>query len=660
MATALAPATPVQPAGAENTGSGAGLTWVRRIGWVLLGLQLAALLAYSTVEYQRYALSWDFAIYHQAWHLIGHGNLYPFDTANQLPFLATHGELYMWPLALLGLVHPQGITMLWAQALATVGAGVVAFRWILDLVSSPGWSRRFPPHWAAATGLALLMLNPWVYWADAFDFHSEAFGVLFVLLAARALYRERRAPMWLWAALALSVGDVAGTYVVGLGIIGVLSGRRLRRPGLALIVVAGTWVVALSLLGLNKGSDLASGYGYLAVGAASSAQVGLGSLATGIADHPGRVLGALWAHRTDIWANLAPSGLIGVLTPIGLGVALVVLAANNLNSYIVFAVPGFQSLALYAFVTVGTVVALGWLARRRRWARIVPWLAAVLVLNCALWAAVWLPRLPSTWVRVSPAAASVLHRAAARIPSSAEVVASQGVAGRFSGRRLIEAVLGPGALPIATGDVFFVLAPYQGIQTASVSSELGLLAELAGSLHAHLVDHGSGVWVFRWRPPSGTREVTVPSSVPTVPAWALPGGPSSSPVVFGPPASWHAASTGRPGYVADQAYWREPPGHYRAGVSLSATGPVTVEVRNVTGHVLLARREVQATDGPAEVLMDVHSSRVFPEPVYRGEGPFLIHPVPPPAHNQLEVRVWTAGGASVNVYSIELIPSPAR
>ena len=51
---------------------------VRRIGYVVLAMQLAGFLVWSALVYRRFALSLDYAQFNQAWFLITHGNLDPF------------------------------------------------------------------------------------------------------------------------------------------------------------------------------------------------------------------------------------------------------------------------------------------------------------------------------------------------------------------------------------------------------------------------------------------------------------------------------------------------------------------------------------------------------------------------------------------------------
>jgi hypothetical protein len=42
--------------------------------------------------------------------------------------------------------------------------------------------------------------------------------------------------------------------------------------------------------------------------------------------------------------------------------------------------------------------------------------------------------------------------------------------------------------------------------------------------------------------------------------------------------------------------------------------------------------------------------------VYSGWGPFSAHFVPPVPGQRIEVRVWTNGGTTVNVYSAHIQP----
>jgi hypothetical protein len=87
---------------------------------------------------------------------------------------------------------------------------------------------------------------------------------------------------------------------------------------------------------------------------------------------------------------------------------------------------------------------------------------------------------------------------------------------------------------------------------------------------------------------------------------------------------------------------------------LSAAEPVNVEVWNDTGDTLLARRSIPAAAGMRVVTMPVDATTAYRAGIYSGHGPFRVGVVLPPAGERLEVRVWSPGHGTVNVYSAEL------
>jgi hypothetical protein len=90
-------------------------------------------------------------------------------------------------------------------------------------------------------------------------------------------------------------------------------------------------------------------------------------------------------------------------------------------------------------------------------------------------------------------------------------------------------------------------------------------------------------------------------------------------------------------------------------VTLSASGPVNVEVWNNTGDVLLARRSLPSTGGIESVTLAVNATTGYRAAGYGGWWPFRAQFASPPGYQRLEVRVWTPGGEIVNVYSARLI-----
>ena len=105
--------------------------------------------------------------------------------------------------------------------------------------------------------------------------------------------------------------------------------------------------------------------------------------------------------------------------------------------------------------------------------------------------------------------------------------------------------------------------------------------------------------------------------------------------------------------MADRLEWRRWPGRFQAAVTLSATGPVNVEVWDNTGNVLLARQSLPGTDGIQTITLGVAAGN-YPNFLYGGWGPFLAKFGGGPKTQRIEVRVWTPGGSTVNVYSAQL------
>jgi hypothetical protein len=644
---ASAHTTPAAPPGAPR----APLRRVRRIGYAVLGLQLACSLAWSAILYRRFAVTLDFTMFHQAWFLISHGDLDPYNTVKDTPFWQDHSAFLIWPLALLYWIWPHGVLLLWLQDVCVAGAEAVVFTWLCEQ------AQRYRPGtdagWLSGAGLTLLVVNPWTWWALSQDFHTESLAVPFIALLAWDLANGRRRA-WIWVAPLLACGDVAATYLAGIGFGAVLAGRRSRRQGTVLVGLGVAATVLITLLhgNLGSGSGLQA-YDYLA-GSAPDAPLGLSGLATGIVSHPQLMMHALWSKRLALWTNLAPTGLLGIGFVWLLPLAVVVMLANTLFAGQLFSAPGFQSLPLYVLLPVGTVAVLGWLARRHRRAALL--LTSLVVAQALAWAVVWLPGTPSHWLRVSPPAAATLASIDARIPGTAEVLASQGIMGRFADRADIQALYKPGQLPLDGSQTWFVIAPLAGIETLSTASAMALIGELAGPMHAALITHADGVWAFRWNPPPGVHTITVPGNSSPLPAWTGAGAAGRA-VVTGPVIGWHTTSTGARGYVSDGLAWSEPPGRYDAQVSLSATGPVNVEVWNDTSNTLLARQTTTATSGIQTITLPADAAAASPVSSNSGWGPFRGLFLPPPPGQRLEVRVWSPGDDVVNVYSAELARS---
>jgi uncharacterized membrane protein len=211
--------------------------------------------AFSTAIYHRAFLGEDFATYNQAWTLIGSGHLNPYDTIYGFQFVKADFELIIWPLAIIHVFFPSPIALLWIQDLAVAGTGLVAFLWVLEILERRR-STMVPTLAVAAAFLVVEVANPGVYQTLRFDVHLEPIAALFLVLAARDLWRGDSRRAFAFAAVVLLCGSFAAISLVGLGISALLAGRETRRSGVLLIAVGFAWTALISLLHANQGAGL--------------------------------------------------------------------------------------------------------------------------------------------------------------------------------------------------------------------------------------------------------------------------------------------------------------------------------------------------------------------------------------------------------------------
>jgi uncharacterized membrane protein (DUF485 family) len=504
------------------------LRWVRRIAWIASVCVALGLFAYSVHIYRRFDLTTDFAIPNQAWSQIAHGHLNPYSTLNPYyyphygySFWQDHFELIFWPLALLWFLYPHSIDLLLVQDVGLAGSILVATLFLVDLIEQRWAGRRHTressrvPVGLAVGGLVALVVNPWIYWSASFDFHLEALATLFLLLAARDLWSGRNRRALVWVVLVLLCGNVSATYLFALGICALLARRDLRLKGVGLMALGLVWAEVVGAIGGGTGTLIAANYGYLAHPAAGQTPGNL-SIVTGALLHPSTPLHMLSSRSANIYRILAPSGVIGVATPLGFGVTFVVMLSNELNASPVFSVPisSFQNLPMCFFVLIGSVELLAWFCTRR--ARAWRWIAVVvgvgLLVQCVVLAAVWIPRARTTFLVIDGPTAAALARVEPGIPAGDEVVASQGVVGRFGNRQYVYPFLdlngGGQVIPLHGVPVTFVLTA-QGIEYATAADTATAVARLE-ALGARRIPAGPGVVALRWTPPAGAAYVTIP------------------------------------------------------------------------------------------------------------------------------------------------------
>jgi hypothetical protein len=284
-------------------------------------------------------------------------------------------------------------------------------------------------------------------------------------------------------------------------------GSRLRGVVLSLVGVAA--VRFITVIHGNEGSAHGlQAYAYIANGRPKPKfHMSLLTMVTGMLTHPVTLAQSLWHKNVDMWANLGATGFVGLAYLPLLPIVVIVVLANSLFRGILFAEPLFQSLPIYVLMPVATIGTLTWLVQRRRRTTLI--LTGVIVAQAIGWAAAWTPDTFHQWLRVSDATAATLARIEKRIPSSAQVFVSQGVIGRFSSRTEIRPLPAPRAVPVKK-QVWFVVVPFQGIETQSTAQSMEIIGQVTNELHARLITHANGVWAFRWYPPKNVRTVTVP------------------------------------------------------------------------------------------------------------------------------------------------------
>lgn len=513
----------------------AGSRLVIRGAVVGFGAQFIVLLVYSWVQYHRFNLGIDFASVNQATTEIGRGNLNPYSTMliPSSTFLDNHFAVILWPIAALMLVFRTPFLLLVLQDAFLVATGFITFLWASAFVAS----RRIPESFAygiLAIAGVLLLLDPLVYYSAALDFHFEAIATFFAIFAAYDVWAGRFRRAWIWAGLCLLCGDLGGLYIAGVGVSALLAGRATRRMGLTYLLVGVAWVGFITAIDANQG-DLLVNYAFLAGRQTlpSGFKGGL-VLLGGVVTHPPRIFHLLKSRAREIWRYLPPGGVIGIVTPWGIGVPAIVLLTSALQGNTVFINEPFQQFAVVPFVLIGTVSLLSALiasdvhlfflsgrAWTRRWTRhrAGRWLAAGVLMVGVFLAGV---RYAGEYLSDSfthnaagailPAAeGSELNTVLARTPSNAEVISSIAISGRLSARRYAYVYLnGATSVPIRARTVELVVIDTPNVPATSVAHQRAAVDYLVSRFHARTLLHSNGVWELGWSSPSTNSSIEIP------------------------------------------------------------------------------------------------------------------------------------------------------
>jgi uncharacterized membrane protein len=507
----------------SDTAGADGMRPVRVVTAVVIGLQLMALAAYSAYLFHRFDLTDDYGTYSQAWWLIGHGHFDPIDTIQtpSYPFWRSHFELGMWPVALLSRIWPNPIQLLWLQDAAMAATEWLVMAWVIRICRERIPRIRIAMA-ASLVALAVLVSNPWWYQAASFDVHFELLGLPFVVWSAYGLWRGRARTCLVTAGLAVLFGDVVTVTILCAALAGLLSRRARHARGVrtSLVVVGASvvWLGLVTLVGGNRGSGIVANYGYLVAARPTASSA---SVMTRLMLHPWHAIEVLFDRRAGMGRVIASAGLLGVVTPWGIVVALGTLGPAALNSNRAFLSPtiAFQTMAVVPFVFVGTVMVLVRIGTRAgghsSGRRTGPALAISLAIGlCSLGIAQGVPllrALPGQWWRVDAPTAAVLRSELPSIPGDAEVIVSQGVIGRFADRRYVYPLLAsPQAFPVRSRLVMMVIVPTEGLESIPPAAARATISAARDRLHAVTVVDRHGVVVLIWHPPPGVGTVVLP------------------------------------------------------------------------------------------------------------------------------------------------------
>lgn len=274
---------------------------------------------------------------------------------------------------------------------------------------------------------------------------------------------------------------IPATHLVGIGL-GLLVSRKRR---VAATAVAGTglaWFMLLTWLGAGTslGNDSYSGV-----------------QTTGVSSRISEALHMAGQHWAALVQNRMPAGFVGVLTAPAVGIAAVVFGENLSEGNLASLTPSFQSLPLYIFVPIGSVLALIW-SRQRIGKYFANAFALVMVLNAAAWGAVMTPPAVRTFLSVTPTESSALRRVQQMIPQRDNVVVSMGISGAFAIHATVQLFVGtPMRVGLYAPNTWFVIAPYAGNEVASAKQSKHVIAALEHDRRARLEYSHAGIWAFR-------------------------------------------------------------------------------------------------------------------------------------------------------------------
>ena len=411
-------------------------------------------------------------------------------TGEQLSRLGGHVDPFLALLAPLWVVWPSPLALAFAQ-IAVVSLGALPVFWL---------GRKHLGSERVAGLLALgYLAYPWVATSAYAAIHPVTFAIPFFLFCIWFLDSGRLVPFAIFAALAMSTGELMGLPVAALGIW--FAFARARRLAGALIVLAGvawTFFAIYVVVPRFSGEDSIFYGFYDHVGGSPQGLVRL------LVDDPGAVLGALFEGHDVIyvlWLGL-PLLFLFVLSP-GLAlVALPQLLANWLSDFRSMTDPRYHSVAaVIPFLIAATVFGVAKVRPQRRGLAAAAVLVVCTIVSVAV--APWPRAVGATplggRVSVAPDRVAALDAAVALVPDAAPVTASNTAGAHLSARQYISSVptLGRATWVVVDRGDPWVVRPDSPILTRHPEIVRAFVARLERDSAWRKVFDRAGVVVFR-------------------------------------------------------------------------------------------------------------------------------------------------------------------
>jgi hypothetical protein len=549
------------------------------------GAQFCLLAWISIAEVGRRSLMWDFAVYYQAFYLIANGHLDAFESIAGMPFLKIHANLLMWPLGVVGAISSAPLTLKLISDGAAALATLVGLEWARELVERENTANKAVEATIVICCVAVAVLNPWTYQSNAFDFHFYAISALAAVGLGRALYNGAAGPACAWMLLGVSAGDVSTTIVtataLGLG----LALPYARQTAFSLAIVGAVAFAAIDLRGFALGDEFAKNFPYVRGGHGPPNAF---AVLSWLLAHPAFVASKLAAHLDALYANLSPSGFIGLACPFTALPILLILFENAMTTDVRdFIWPGNETAPVYYLMLPGLAWTLVWMTRLRL-AKFVGPACLLIVANCAGWFFVWFPLVEPQWIRVAPTASATLDALHNRLADNDEVIASDRFIGTLADREAAYSFHGGRHFPIK-GRTFVALSASDGTSPNGWAQTYGGIATLFGRTDTRLVSVTHGLWIFEIPRATG-RSFDPPQTIASLPAAVFEGDVGQRDL-----SRYSVSGDGRAGYLIRDAVWRDPPGRYAARVT--AAGPITIEAWDASRKALLARKSFDDVRG---------------------------------------------------------------